>query len=348
MKNGTALIISMDVKEHAQLIPILENAGYSPISAYTGLAGTRHFFESKQKPSLLIVSDFLRDMKVDEILPSLRATDPLPHTIILDHFMDAEWNVKYMRSGANDILEMPFHDMELSVLLGRILEPQTILENIAREMEQSTERSIKSRLESFRNFIAIRMRKNAPLKPSEVQLFFPSPNTLHNHSPEELLEILSRGIHNDKSLYSLVPKMEKPHLLVVEDEPLIRSALYLALGTEFELVQTESAEQALEVLDTLTIPLHGAIVDIGLPGMSGDDFVSHLKQKRPNLLIMMMTAYMDTDLIVKCFQNGASDYIIKPFENRVLLNRIVRAVQRNFTMQHLAKWMEIQKKTVTK
>ncbi|AIM36443.1 response regulator transcription factor [Sphingobacterium sp. SG20118] len=71
------------------------------------------------------------------------------------------------------------------------------------------------------------------------------------------------------------------------------------------------------------------ITDIILPKMDGLDLCKHIRQTRPDLPIIMLTALGTTDDKVEGFDAGADDYLVKPFEMRELLVRIRALLKRN-------------------
>ena len=71
------------------------------------------------------------------------------------------------------------------------------------------------------------------------------------------------------------------------------------------------------------------ISDIKMPGESGIDFLSKVKDKFPDIPIIIMTAYSDLDTAVTAFQKGAFEYIAKPFDISKVLNIIQQALEAN-------------------
>ena len=87
----------------------------------------------------------------------------------------------------------------------------------------------------------------------------------------------------------------------------------------------DTAEAALRALDRET---PGAVLsDIRMPGMSGLEFMEHIKQLQPRLPIIIMTAYSDLDSAVSAFQGGAFEYLPKPFDVNHALELIHRALE---------------------
>ncbi len=108
-------------------------------------------------------------------------------------------------------------------------------------------------------------------------------------------------------------------ILTVDDEEMIRDLMVTALSREgYHCFQAGSAEEARTVLQNNKIDL--AILDIMMPGLSGDDFLKELKVLSPETVVLMVTALSDTETAMKCIHLGAYDYILKPFDiDRVLL-----------------------------
>ena len=71
------------------------------------------------------------------------------------------------------------------------------------------------------------------------------------------------------------------------------------------------------------------ISDIRMPGESGIDFLTKVKNKFPEIPIIIMTAYSDLDTAVTAFQKGAFEYIAKPFDISKVLNIIQQALEAN-------------------
>ena len=71
------------------------------------------------------------------------------------------------------------------------------------------------------------------------------------------------------------------------------------------------------------------ISDIKMPGESGIDFLSKVKDKFPEIPIIIMTAYSDLDTAVTAFQKGAFEYIAKPFDISKVVNIIQQALEAN-------------------
>jgi len=120
-------------------------------------------------------------------------------------------------------------------------------------------------------------------------------------------------------------------VLIVDDEPGMRSYLSKALASRFALIETADSLSAAEALrQRLHFDL--LLVDIRLPDRSGVDWHEALGPERRSDVIFM-TAYADLDMAVKALRAGASDFIIKPFR----LEQLQSAVDRCLAQRRLAR-----------
>ena len=111
---------------------------------------------------------------------------------------------------------------------------------------------------------------------------------------------------------------------IVEDDDQVRENLATLIGGTpgFECIGTyASAEQAIENLPRRRPEV--VLMDINLPGMSGVECVRQLKLLAPDLHIVMLTVYDDSDRIFHALQMGASGYLLK----RSTSEEIVQAIQ---------------------
>jgi YesN/AraC family two-component response regulator len=126
-----------------------------------------------------------------------------------------------------------------------------------------------------------------------------------------------------------------PGVLVVEDEPLMRSCLRDVLAERVRVIEAEDGEQAIEILQgpaRETIDL--AVVDHFLPKLSGLEILEITKRKWPWLPIVLLTGYGSEELAVKALRAGAIDYLRKPIDLEEFL-KIVGALTAGRTVKAL-------------
>jgi len=118
-------------------------------------------------------------------------------------------------------------------------------------------------------------------------------------------------------------------ILIVEDEPNVVSVLTRGLnGGGFETSVAPDGFIALEMIAAYSFDL--IVMDIMLPGINGIDLCKQVKNKYPHVPVIMLTALGTTENIVTGLDNGADDYLVKPFKIAELTARI-RTVLRRFT-----------------
>lgn len=120
-------------------------------------------------------------------------------------------------------------------------------------------------------------------------------------------------------------------VLVVDDEPLLKSLIFQVFKTQINSKQLEFhfASNGVEALDLLKDdPEIGVILtDIKMPQMDGLALTQHLTTQDRFYKIMVITAYGDISNIRKAMENGASDFILKPFDIRDLEISVIRLVE---------------------
>lgn len=112
-------------------------------------------------------------------------------------------------------------------------------------------------------------------------------------------------------------------VLLVEDDTDLREAISVTLrlgGVDHDAF--ECAEDALAVIDPEAEQL--LVTDFRLPGMNGLQLLAQARERHPQLPVVVMTAYADTQLAVQALKGGARDFLIKPFMPQQLLEVIAR------------------------
>jgi len=117
------------------------------------------------------------------------------------------------------------------------------------------------------------------------------------------------------------------HILVVDDESIVRNSLDAWLGDE-EGYTVEMAASGAEALEKLAqTDFHLMLLDIKMPGMDGVETLDKAKALRPELSVLMMTAYATVETAVGAMKTGATDYLIKPFEPDDLIPKVTASFE---------------------
>ena len=123
--------------------------------------------------------------------------------------------------------------------------------------------------------------------------------------------------------------MNKAEILIIDDEPQIRKLLEIALeSNDYKVLQAETGKEG--VIQAANHPPELILLDIGLPDKSGHEILKELRQWYNKAIIILSVQNDETD-IVAALDNGATDYLTKPFRTVELLARIRSAIRRNQT-----------------
>jgi two-component system KDP operon response regulator KdpE len=116
-------------------------------------------------------------------------------------------------------------------------------------------------------------------------------------------------------------------ILLVDDEPAIRRALKpTLLGLGFQVTEASRGEEALQALRTATFDV--ILLDVNMPGIGGLETLRRVRSALPRLPVLMLTVRDGEEEKVEALEQGADDYITKPFSTRELIARIRTAVRR--------------------
>lgn len=119
--------------------------------------------------------------------------------------------------------------------------------------------------------------------------------------------------------------MNQARLLIVEDDQGLREAIVdTLLLAGYDCAEADSGEAALLLLSRQTVDM--VISDIQMGGMDGLTLLGNIRQKYPQIPVLLMTAYANIDGAVRAMREGAIDYLAKPFAPEVLLNQVSRYV----------------------
>ena len=120
--------------------------------------------------------------------------------------------------------------------------------------------------------------------------------------------------------------MIETRILVTDDESLIRWTLQKNLEKAgYGVLLAETGEEALQIIKEEAPDL--ALIDIGLPGMSGFEVLEKALGIDKNFIPIMITAFEDVDCVVRAMKLGAFDYITKPFDFKKVQLSIDRALE---------------------
>lgn len=121
---------------------------------------------------------------------------------------------------------------------------------------------------------------------------------------------------------------ERATVLVIDDDDGMRDLLKTDLELRgYEVLCAVSANDALNVISEHNVEM--VITDIRMPGQSGLQLCQQLKESRPDLPVVVMTAFGDMDTAIAAIRSGAYDFINKPVELELVAMTVRRAVERS-------------------
>ena len=124
--------------------------------------------------------------------------------------------------------------------------------------------------------------------------------------------------------------MDKGNIWVVDDDESIRWVLERGLSENGIEVETfDSANKVIKKLETENPSL--ILTDIKMPGKSGIDLLDEVKELRPEIPIIIMTAHSDLESAVESYEHGAWEYLPKPFDIEEAVSMVQRAIAKDST-----------------
>lgn len=127
--------------------------------------------------------------------------------------------------------------------------------------------------------------------------------------------------------------MHRERILLVEDNRDLAASIFESLEEAgFQPDYARDGAQALHLVQATTPPFDAVILDVGLPRISGFDVCTKLRQEGFVAPILMLTAQGAPHQVVEGLERGADDYIIKPFDTKVLVARIKAAIRRYLSL----------------
>jgi DNA-binding response OmpR family regulator len=125
-----------------------------------------------------------------------------------------------------------------------------------------------------------------------------------------------------------------PRILVVDDERFFREGIRDALeAAGFACV---TAATGVEALDLAADPAIGVVVlDVVLPGLDGLEVLRRLRERQPELRVIILSAYTDQERVLEALRLGAFDYLAKPLHDEELVLAVRRALESHAVWQGL-------------
>jgi two-component system, OmpR family, KDP operon response regulator KdpE len=121
--------------------------------------------------------------------------------------------------------------------------------------------------------------------------------------------------------------MNKAEILIIDDEPQIRKLLQINLeSNDYKVVEAATGKEG--IIKAAGHPPDLILLDLGLPDKSGHEVLKELRSWYSKSIIILSVLDNESDIVL-ALDNGATDYLTKPFKTGELLARIRSAIRRN-------------------
>jgi two-component system response regulator HydG len=117
---------------------------------------------------------------------------------------------------------------------------------------------------------------------------------------------------------------EKKSLLIVDDDIAHRTMLRILLDWQYEISEADDGSTAIEEVSKRHFDM--LLMDIRMPGVSGIEALDQIRSLKPDVPVVMMTAYFSVEIAAQVRKRGASDCLGKPFDFDELKQIIERAM----------------------
>ena len=137
----------------------------------------------------------------------------------------------------------------------------------------------------------------------------------------------------------LLQEQERPTLLIVDDEEIIRDLCSAALKNDYRLLEAADGQKALDTLQEHAVDL--VLADVMMPIMNGLDLLQRIKEREPEQLVIIMTGYADKEIILRALKADADDFIQKPINILQLKTTIAKALEKKQLRQELSQLQQL-------
>jgi DNA-binding NtrC family response regulator len=158
-----------------------------------------------------------------------------------------------------------------------------------------------------------------------------------------LLTTTLKKINESTGIYIIltITAMPKGNILIIDDNKNILNALDILLSHEFDKVHCLTNPNLL-ISELEHNRYHLVLLDMNFrsgvnTGNEGIFWLERIKEKCPEISVVMITAYGDVELAVKALKAGATDFILKPWENAKLMATVRSAIQLNMSREEIKK-----------
>jgi len=117
------------------------------------------------------------------------------------------------------------------------------------------------------------------------------------------------------------------HILVVDDDDVIRDTLHELLSTDYSCQTASTAEEALAKLEAQRFDV--VLTDISMPGLDGKELLEKVVEMYPGTNVIIISGHSDQEQARSLMSRGAVDFLLKPFRLEIVEESVRRAIQRH-------------------
>jgi signal transduction histidine kinase/DNA-binding response OmpR family regulator len=128
-------------------------------------------------------------------------------------------------------------------------------------------------------------------------------------------------------------------IVLVDDDPNIRTPMKIYLQEHgLAVVEADSGRAFWDILDHRRVAL--AILDIGLPDINGREILPQIREKHPELAILMLTGVSDLEIALECIRAGADDFLSKPVHLKDIFHSVTTILEKRSLVVQNKKYQE--------
>ena len=128
----------------------------------------------------------------------------------------------------------------------------------------------------------------------------------------------------------------KQQILIVDDSDINREILSAMLCGEYRILEAVNGSECLEILQQQGTGISLVLLDIVMPVMDGFEVLSHMNRNHwiDDIPVIMISSENSESYIRKAYELGVSDYISRPFDARVVFQRVFNTIKVQFTRDY--------------
>lgn len=131
---------------------------------------------------------------------------------------------------------------------------------------------------------------------------------------------------------------DRDRVLIIDDELAPRESLSIVLKAHFDVLSASGAQEGLTLLDSNHIDL--VILDIRMPGMDDITALGEIKERHPEVEVVLLTAYASLETARDAIRLGAYDYLMKPFDKDDLVKVVTKGIRKKSDFERVKAQLE--------